>query len=76
VLLLLVLLLLTCRPNPSMLVSGPMVSHKAAADYLAMATSMVKLQSQMGALSAAVEQLQLEWESTSASLTSQQDAIK
>jgi hypothetical protein len=53
-----------------------MVSHKAAADYLAMATSMVKLQSQMGSLSAAVEQLQQEWDSTSASLTSQQDAIK
>ncbi|WIA07933.1 hypothetical protein OEZ85_007411 [Tetradesmus obliquus] len=64
------------RPNPSMLASGPMVSHKAAADYLAMATSMVKLQGQMGGLAAAVDTLQEEWGATEERLTTQQDAVK
>lgn len=59
-----------------MLASGPMVSHKAAADYLAMATSMVKLQGQMGGLAAAVEALQEEWGATEERLTTQQDAVK
>lgn len=55
---------------------GPLGANKAAADYLAMATNMVKLQSQMATLSAAVEQLQLEWESTAATMKTDNAAIR
>ncbi|KAF8054759.1 hypothetical protein HT031_006941 [Scenedesmus sp. PABB004] len=64
------------RPGGGPLSCGPLGSHKAAADSLALATSMVKLQSQFGALSAAVEQLQAEWEAAAAGVKADADAIR
>jgi len=56
--------------------AGPLGAHKAAADTLSLATSMVKLQGQMGQLTLAVEGLRDEWEEAADAVRGEREAIR
>lgn len=55
---------------------GPLATHKAASDSLSLATSMVRLQGQMGQLTTAVEGLREEWEEAAGSIRGDREAIR
>lgn len=65
-----------CRSAACVLSSGPLSAQKAAADVLSMATNMVRLQTQMSALSESVEQMQLEWSNTAAAFKAESEAMR
>lgn len=56
--------------------AGPLGAHKAAADTLSLATSLVKLQGQMGQLTLAVEGLRDEWEEEADAVRGEREAIR
>ena len=58
------------------LAQGPLGAHKAASDSLSLATSMVKLQGQMGQLTIAVEGLRDEWEEAAEAIRGDREAIR
>lgn len=64
------------NPLHALVPTGPLGAHKAAADTLTLATSMVKLQGQMGQLSIAVEHLKEEWEEAAVSIRGEREAIR
>lgn len=53
-----------------------MGTHKAAVDSLTLATSMVRLQGQMGQLTLAVEGLREEWEDVTDAIKGEREAMR
>lgn len=54
----------------------PRTINRTMVDHLALATSMVTLQSQVGECCAEMQQLQLDWQATSARLKADQEAMR
>lgn len=59
-----------------MCAQGPLGTHKAAVDSLTLATSMVRLQGQMGQLTLAVEGLREEWEEEAEAIKGDRKAMR
>lgn len=59
-----------------MCAQGPLGTHKAAVDSLTLATSMVRLQGQMGQLTLAVEGLREEWEDATDAIKGEREAMR